>query len=82
MKNIYTIFALSNILGGRLKKADNNEDCRALHNLSVVMFLVGNFLLSFKVMKTLTTILSVCIQSPRFFFFLNLVQGLLIRTCL
>lgn len=83
MKKIYTIFALGNILGGHLKKAENNEDCRALQNLSVVMPLVGNFLLSFKVMRTLATILSVLTHRHSFFFFFfNLVQGFLIRTCL
>lgn len=44
--------ALGNILGGDLKKAENNEDSRALQNLSVVVLLVDNFLLSFKVLRT------------------------------
>lgn len=51
--------ALGNILGGDLKEAENNEDSRALQNLSVVMLLVGNCLLSFEVLKTVATILSV-----------------------
>ena len=55
------------MLEGHLKKAENNVDCRALQNLSVVMFLVGNFMLSFKVMKTLATILSVV---TAFFFYI------------
>lgn len=83
MKNIYIVFALGNILGGHLKKAEKNENCRALQNLSVVMLLVGNFLLSFKVMRTLATILSVLIHSHRIFRFCNLVQGFfLVRTSL
>lgn len=59
MKNTCTIFALGNVLRGHLKKTEDDEDSRASQDLSVVMLLVGNFLLNFKVMATLATVLLV-----------------------
>lgn len=64
LKNISTVFTLGNVLTDHLKKTD---DSRALQDLSVVMFLAGNFLLNFTVMGTLTTVLLVL--SYNFFFF-------------